>query len=114
MLSDLTRVAMHNPLYLAHSKLLFLLRIQNYSHLLVNNYCAVLRTWPMHFEYHRHIRPGDVLTVSTRSGRSWTKVGRQSGELEFSEHFTEFRDSTGELVVTSRTVGVLVRRSPTT
>ncbi|WP_405720385.1 MaoC family dehydratase N-terminal domain-containing protein [Streptomyces sp. NBC_01537] len=59
-----------------------------------------------HFEYHRPLRAGDTLTVSTRPGRSWDKAGR-AGLLRFSEQITEYRDEAGELVVTARTVGVV-------
>ncbi len=59
-----------------------------------------------HFEYHRHPRPGDVLTVETRPGRQWEKQGRRGGKLVFTETITEFRDAEGALVVTARFVGV--------
>ena len=41
-----------------------------------------------------------------RPGEQWEKQGR-SGLLRFREHITEFRDETGELVVTARSVSVL-------
>ena len=63
------------------------------------------------FTYHRHLRPGDVLSVRTHPGREWIKQGR-SGVLVFFESITEFRDGEGELVVTSRSVGV--RTEPST
>lgn len=56
--------------------------------------------------YHKPIRPGDELTVSTKRGNSWEKEGRRSGTMSFSETITEFRDSKGELVVTATSVGV--------
>jgi hypothetical protein len=59
-----------------------------------------------HFEYHRHPRPGDVLTVTVRDGASWEKQGRRGGKLLFGERITEYRDQHGELVVTARSVGV--------
>jgi acyl dehydratase len=59
-----------------------------------------------HFEYHRPMRPGDVLTVSVRPGESWEKQGRRGGKLRFSEQIVEYRDQDGELVVTARSVGV--------
>lgn len=59
-----------------------------------------------HFEYHRPLRPGDVLHATSRPGERWEKEGR-SGKLSFTEHVTEYRDARGELVVTARTVGVL-------
>lgn len=58
-----------------------------------------------HYEYHRHVRVGDVLTMSVREGARWEKTGRR-GRLEFREFLTEFRDQDGELVVTARTVEV--------
>lgn len=63
------------------------------------------------FTYHRPIRPGDVLSVSTRAGASWEKTGR-SGKLVFSESITEYRDGSGELVVTARGVAVKTERAP--
>ena len=63
-----------------------------------------------HFEYHRHPRPGDLLTAETNPGKSWTKEGRRGGKLHFSESVTEYRDQKGELVVTARGVGVRTER----
>ncbi len=59
-----------------------------------------------HFTYHRHLRPGDVLSATSRPGRTWTKQGRRSGTLTFSETIAEYRDQRGELVITGRGVGV--------
>ena len=59
-----------------------------------------------HFEYHRPLRPGDVLRGEDRRGRSWEKLGRRGGKLRFQEYVTEFRDAKGGLVVTSTVVGV--------
>ncbi|MFC4945784.1 FAS1-like dehydratase domain-containing protein [Pseudonocardia sp. GCM10023141] len=58
-----------------------------------------------HYEYHRHVRPGDVLTMIVRDGARWEKQGR-NGLLRFAEFVTEFRDGSGALVVTCRTVEV--------
>jgi hypothetical protein len=58
-----------------------------------------------HFEYHRHLVPGDVLSSTTKPGERWEKQGR-SGKLLFSETVTEYRDQNGELVITARSVGV--------
>lgn len=58
-----------------------------------------------HFEYHRPIRPGDVLTPTNKEGKSWEREGR-SGHLQFSESITEWHDAEGNLVVTARSVGV--------
>jgi hypothetical protein len=59
-----------------------------------------------HFEYARPVRPGDVLTWTTKPGKTWEKQGRRGGRLVFSELVTEYRDQQGELVVTARSVGV--------
>ena len=62
-----------------------------------------------HYEYHRALRPGDVLSATTRSGERWEKQGR-SGKLVFSESITEYRDAEGQLVVTARAVAVMTER----
>jgi hypothetical protein len=59
-----------------------------------------------HFEYHRPLVVGDVLTWQVRDGETWTKQSRSGKTLEFRESTTEFRDANGELVVTARTVRV--------
>lgn len=63
-----------------------------------------------HYEYHRPLRAGDVLTATTRPGKTWEKEGRRSGKLIFSETIVEYRDQNGELVVTARGVGVRTER----
>ena len=63
-----------------------------------------------HFEYHRHIGPGDVLTATNKPGKTWEKEGKRSGKLIFSETVTEYRDQHGELVITARGVGVRTER----
>jgi hypothetical protein len=63
-----------------------------------------------HFEYHRHLKPGDLLTATVKPGKTWEKEGRRSGKLVFSESVTEYRDQNGELVVTARGVGVRTER----
>ena len=63
-----------------------------------------------HFEYHRPLRPGDVLTATTAPGKTWEREGRRSGKLVFSESVTEYRDQKGELVITARGVGVRTER----
>ena len=63
-----------------------------------------------HYEYHRPLRAGDVLTATTKPGKTWEKEGKRSGKLVFSESVTEYRDQTGELVVTARGVGVRTER----
>jgi len=59
-----------------------------------------------HFTYHRPLRPGDVLTATTREGETWQKHSERAGTLTFRESVTEYRDADGELVVTARSVGV--------
>ncbi len=63
-----------------------------------------------HFEYHRHLKPGDILTATTLPGKTWEKEGRRSGKLIFSESVTEYRDQNGDLVITARGVGVRTER----
>ena len=63
-----------------------------------------------HFTYHRHLRPGDVLTGTNKPGKTWEKEGKRSGKLVFSESITEYRDQNGELVITARGVGVRTER----
>jgi acyl dehydratase len=63
-----------------------------------------------HFEYHRHLRPGDVLSVETRPGKTWEKESKRAGKLTFRERITEYRDQNGELVITARGVGVTTER----
>jgi hypothetical protein len=63
-----------------------------------------------HYEYHRHPKPGDVLTATSQPGQTWERQGRRSGKLIFTETITEYRDQHGELVVTARGVGVRTER----
>jgi hypothetical protein len=63
-----------------------------------------------HFTYHLPLRPGDVLTVTTRPGNRWEKQGRKGGTLRFSETITEYRNQEGHLAVTARMVGVRTGR----
>lgn len=63
-----------------------------------------------HYEYHRALRPGDVLTPTGKPGKTWEKEGRRAGKLVFNEGITEYRDQNGELVITARTVGVRTER----
>ena len=64
------------------------------------------------FEYHRHPRAGEVLTATTRSGRTWEKQGRRGGALRFSETVTEYRDEDGAPVVTATWISVTTERIP--
>ena len=63
-----------------------------------------------HFEYHRHLKPGDLLTATTSPGKTWEKESARAGKLVFSESVTEYRDQNGELVITARGVGVRTER----
>jgi len=63
-----------------------------------------------HYEYHRTIRPGDVLTPSMQPGRTWERESKRAGKLLFRERITEYRDQHGELVVTARGVSVTTER----
>lgn len=66
-----------------------------------------------HFEYHGHVKAGDVLTATVKPGKTWEKEGRRGGKLTFSESITEYRNQDGELVVTARGVGVRTERPAT-
>lgn len=57
-----------------------------------------------HFEYHRPLVVGDVLSWQVIPGDTWTKESRTGGVLEFRDFRTEYRDASGELVLTSRSV----------
>ena len=63
------------------------------------------------YVYHRHPKVGDVLTTTSRPGKTWERQGRRSGKLVFSESVTEYRDQNGELVVTATSVGVRTERA---
>jgi hypothetical protein len=58
-----------------------------------------------HFEYHRSVRVGQHLTVDTHEGDVTHKQGR-SGLMTFRELISEYRDESGELIVTARSVRV--------
>ena len=63
-----------------------------------------------HFEYHRHLKPGDVLSAEVKPGKTWEKTSKRAGKLTFSETVTEYRDQNGELVITATGVGVRTER----
>lgn len=65
-----------------------------------------------HFEYHRPLIVGDVLTATVEPGRTWEKEGRRGGRLAFFEEVTVYRDQGGDPVVTARLVGVRTQRAP--
>jgi hypothetical protein len=61
-----------------------------------------------HFEYHRPVLAGEVLTTVARDGETWEKVSKRGGSLLFEEKFIDYLVAdTGELVVTARFVSVL-------
>ena len=66
-----------------------------------------------HYVYHRTPKAGDVLTSTTKHGKSWEKEGKRGGKLSFSETVTEYRDQNGELVVTATGLGVRTERPAT-
>ncbi|MDT0203172.1 MaoC family dehydratase N-terminal domain-containing protein [Nocardioides sp. AE5] len=63
------------------------------------------------YEYHAPVHPGDVLTVTTIPGATWTKTGRRGGQLTFSQGVQEFRNQRGELVITSTSTSVITESS---
>jgi acyl dehydratase len=63
-----------------------------------------------HYEYHRHIRPGDVLTAKTEPSRTWEKESKRAGKLRFSERITRYTDEQGEIVITARSVSMSTER----
>ena len=63
------------------------------------------------FEYHQPLRPGMKLRVSNRPGKSWEKEGKRGGKLRFSESISEYRDESGELVVTATSVGIVTEKA---
>jgi hypothetical protein len=66
-----------------------------------------------HYVYHRQVKVGDILSSSTKPGKSWEKEGRRGGKLKFSESVTEYRDQEGEVVVTATSVGVQTEKPAT-
>lgn len=63
-----------------------------------------------HFEFVRPMKPGDVLTVTEHDGKSWERESKRAGKLTFQERVMEYRDPSGELVCTSRSVSVRTER----
>jgi MaoC dehydratase-like protein len=59
-----------------------------------------------HFQYHRHPRVDEVLTATSKPGKSWEKESKRSGKMYFSEIVVEYRDENDELVITETWVGV--------
>lgn len=63
-----------------------------------------------HYEYHRQLKPGDVLHSVTKPGDTWERESKRAGKLMFSESITEYYDQNNELVITARSVGVRTER----
>lgn len=61
-----------------------------------------------HFEYHRPLHAGEVLTTVERDGETWTKESKRGGILTFEEKFVDYVSvADGQPVVTARFVSVL-------
>ena len=65
------------------------------------------------YEYHQQLQAGDILTATSKAGKTWEKEGRRGGKLTFSESVTEYRNQDGELIVTATSVGVRTERPAT-
>jgi acyl dehydratase len=65
-----------------------------------------------HYEYHRPLIVGDVLSATVTDGDTWEKIGRRGGKLVFGGQVTEYRDEAGQLVVTARVIWVRTERKP--
>jgi len=63
------------------------------------------------FEYHKPLRPGMTLTVTTKPGKTWSKEGKKGGTMNFSESVSEYRDEKGELVVVATSVGIVTEKA---
>lgn len=62
------------------------------------------------FIYHKPMHPGMVLRVSRKPGRRWEKEGKRGGTMQLRENISEYRDESGELVVTAIGVGIITDR----
>jgi hypothetical protein len=60
-----------------------------------------------HFEYLAPLRAGDRIIVETFAGKTWTKAG-SSGQLEFTETVTQYRNQGDDLLVRARKVSVRI------
>jgi acyl dehydratase len=61
-----------------------------------------------HFEYHRPLLAGEVLTATERDGETWQKESKRGGTLVFEEKFVDYASAdTGEVVVTARMLTVV-------
>jgi acyl dehydratase len=63
------------------------------------------------FAWHKPMRPGMKLSVTTARGKSWTKEGKRGGSMQFSESITEYRDEDGDLVCTATSVGIITGKA---
>jgi hypothetical protein len=63
-----------------------------------------------HYEYHRAVRAGEVLTVERSPGRSWQKQSSRAGLLRFEEEVTTFTDTDGKAVCTATRVRVITEK----
>jgi acyl dehydratase len=62
------------------------------------------------FEYTRHPRVGELLTVEVSPGAEWEKLGRR-GTLRFREVVSDYRDAAGAPVATARWIAVAIDTS---
>jgi hypothetical protein len=60
-------------------------------------------------EYFGRVRVGEAYDISERRGRTWMKPNAAGATLDFSEHLAEWSDSTGEIVLRTTRVLVVVR-----
>ena len=61
-----------------------------------------------HFEYHRPLLAGEVLTAVERDGSTWEKESKRGGTLKFEEKFIDYVSAgSSDVVVTARFVSVL-------
>ena len=64
-----------------------------------------------HYEYHRPIRPGDVLTAEVSGGDRWEKESKRGGTLRFEEIITRYLNQLGDVVITARGVRVVTSKA---
>jgi hypothetical protein len=61
-----------------------------------------------HFDYRRHVKVDEVLSVVSREGKRWTKINTRGDTLYFQETTTEYLDESLDVVVVARSVIVRV------
>jgi hypothetical protein len=64
-----------------------------------------------HYEYRRHVRLGEYLSMVQRAGRRWEREGRRGGVLQFTETISDYFDTSGELVIVARSIVVRTSRA---